>query len=264
MNRPPDDELHSRPDGAAWRITLSRPARRNALTPDLAHRITEEIERVAAEGVARAILLDGGGGHFCAGLDLHWLSTLGPVPPLSRMRDGLGRFQALPLAIMRAPVPVIAVLRGTVAGFGVDLAAACDLRLAGHSTSFTSAFARMGLVPDGGSTWTLRHLIGDGAALRFLITGEALDAAALERLGLVDEVVDDAELEGRAAALVSAIAANAAGSVAAIKRLSRRDTLPALEAALLAEGEAQLSALQGAEFRERLHAFLARSGGKAR
>lgn len=253
------DELLSRADGSAWRITIARPERRNALTPDLARAMAKEIDRAGASGAARAILIDGAGGHFCAGLDLRWLSSLGPTPSIQQMHDGLGRFQALPLAIVRSPLPVIALVRGTVAGFGVDLAAACDIRLAGASAAFTSAFARVGLVPDGGSTWSLRHLVGDGAALRFLLTGETLDAAAAERVGLVSEMVDDGALDARAAELVAMLSANAASSLTTIKRLCRSGSVPSLEAALRAEGEAQLAALQGPEFQQRLRAFLERA-----
>lgn len=253
------DELLSRPDGSAWRLTINRPARRNALTPDLTAAIAAEVDRLGASGSARVILLDGAGGHFSAGLDLHWLATLGPTPTRAEVRSGLERFQSVILSIARAPLPVVALIRGTVAGFGVDLAVACDLRIAGAGATFTSAFARMGLVPDGGSTWALPRLVGPGAALRFLMASETLDAAAALRAGLVDEVVNDGELDARAAALAGTLAANAATSLTSIKRLCRAEELAGLERALRAEGEAQAEAFTGAEFQRRLAAFLART-----
>jgi enoyl-CoA hydratase/carnithine racemase len=252
------DDLLSRADGPAWRLTLNQPARRNALTPELAQAVATEIERVCAAGAARVILLEGGGGHFCSGLDLRWLETLGPTPGRADIRHGLQRFQSAILAIVRAPLPVIAIVRGTAAGFGVDLAVACDMRLAGTSASFTSAFSRMGLVPDGGSTYGLPRLIGDGAALRFLLASETVNAQSALRWGMVDEVVEDAELEARTAALGAALAANAPGSLASIKRLCRADKLADLTRALEAEGEAQVEAFQSPEFQRRLAAFLAR------
>jgi len=253
-------ELLSRADGPAWRLTIARPARRNAITPDLAAAMAAEVDLVSAARSAPAIVIDGEGGHFCAGLDLVWFTSLGGAPDLDQIRDGLTRFQSLIVSIVRAPVPVIAALRGSVAGFGVDLAAACDLRLAGRSTIFASAFARMGLVPDGGSSLTLRALIGEGAALRFLLAGEPLDAAGALRLGLVTEVVEDDALDARVAALAAAVAANAPGSTEAIKRLCRAETTARLEAVLRSEGEAQMEAMLGAEFRDRLRAFLSRAG----
>ena len=253
------DDLLSRADGPAWRLTLNRPGRRNALTPELAQAVALEIERVCAAGTARVILLEGAGGHFCAGLDLRWLETLGATPDRRDIGRGLAQFQSAILAIVRAPLPVIAVVRGTAAGFGVDLAVACDMRLAGTSASFTSAFSRMGLVPDGGSTYGLPRLIGDGAALRFLLASETVNAHSALRWGLVDEVVEDAEVEVRTTALAGALAANAAGSIASIKRLCRAEELAGLARALAAEGEAQIEAFLSPEFQRRLAAFLARS-----
>ena len=253
------DDLLSRADGTAWRLTLNRPARRNALTPELAHALAGEIERVSAAGSARVILLEGAGGHFCAGLDLRWLETLGATPDQEDIRRGLQRFQSAILAIVRAPLPVVAVVRGAAAGFGVDLAVACDMRLAGTSVSFTSAFSRMGLVPDGGSTYGLPRLIGDGAALRFLLASETVNAQSALRWGLVDEVVEEHELEARVSALAGALAANAPGSLASIKRLCRAEDLAGLTRALEAEGEAQTAAFLSPEFQRRLAAFLARS-----
>ncbi len=252
------DELLSHADGLVHRLTLERPARRNALTPALARTIAEEIDAVGEAGVAQVIVLGGSGGHFSAGLDLHWLRSLGRVPATADLQRGLSDFQSAVLAIVRCPVPVVAALRGTVAGFGLDLALACDLRVAGSSASFTSAFARMGLVPDGGSTFTLPRLTGLGHALRFLMAGETLDAARARAIGLVDDVVDDAELDGEIGRVTGGLAAAAAGSLRAIKRLVRAQELGGLEQALSAEGAAQLQALRGPEFRRRLEAFAAR------
>jgi len=255
----PTPELQSRADGPAWRITINRPARRNALTPSLAGELATEITRVGANGTGCAVLLEGAGGHFSAGLDLRWLASPGATPALSEIRAGLAQFQAAILAIVRAPIPVVALVRGSAAGFGVDLAVACDVRVAGTSASFSSAFARMGLVPDGGSTYGLPRLIGDGAALRFLLTGEVVNADAALRIGLVDEVVDDSALDGRATELVAALAGAAPGSVTSIKRLCRADEIAGLERALRAEAEAQVEAFTGPEFQRRLAAFLTRS-----
>jgi 2-(1,2-epoxy-1,2-dihydrophenyl)acetyl-CoA isomerase len=254
-------ELNARADGPAWRITIDRPARRNALTPDLAGALADEIIRVGDGRAACAVLLEGGGGHFSAGLDLRWLASLGATPAPSEIRAGLSKFQAAIVAIVRAPVPVIALVRGSAAGFGVDLAVATDVRIAGSSATFTSAFARMGLVPDGGSTYGLPRLIGDGAALRFLLTGETMKADAALRIGLVDEVVDDAAMDARATELTEALAGAAAGSVASIKRLCRAHEIAGLERALRAEAEAQVEAFAGPEFQRRLMAFLSQGAG---
>lgn len=252
------EELLSREDGPVHRLTLNRPARRNALTPDLAAALAQELDLIQERGAAQVVVLGGEGGHFCAGLDLHWLRSLGGMPPAAQLQRGLAAFQSAVLAVVRCHLPVIAEIRGSAAGFGLDLALACDMRFAASGATLSSAFARMGLVPDGGSTFILPRLVGPGHALRFLLTGETVGAARAGALGLVDEVKEDAELDAAVAAVAKAIAAAAPTSVRAIKRLVRADELGALEQALAAEGAAQIQALQSPEFQRRLEAFVTR------
>lgn len=254
------DELRVSLADGVQRIVLDRPARRNALTPGLAAAIADAVDQ-AADGDAHAVVLSGAGGHFCAGLDLHWLASLGAAPALGDLQRGLHDFQSAVLAIVRSPLPVVAMIQGTAAGFGFDLALACDLRLAGTSARFTSAFARMGLVPDGGSTLTLPKVVGMGRALRLLLADETLDAAGALAIGLVDEVSGDDALEDAAARLLAGLGRSAPGSVRTIKRLCRAGDLGAFEQTLAAEGAAQVHALQSDEFRRRMAAFQARTGG---
>jgi 2-(1,2-epoxy-1,2-dihydrophenyl)acetyl-CoA isomerase len=249
------DELLSQSGGPIHRLTLNRPARRNAITPELARQLAREIEQVEEAGEARVIILSGAGGHFCAGLDLHWLSSLRGAPSIAELQHGLSDFQSAVIAIVRCPIPVLAIVQGTAAGFGFDVALACDMRLAGSSAMFTSAFARMGLVPDGGSTFTLPRLVGVGRALRVLMTNQTLDAATALSIGLVEEVIDDAALEDGVLRIVGDLLASADSSVRAIKRLCRAPEVGALEQALSTEGAAQLQALQGPDFLLRLEAF---------
>jgi enoyl-CoA hydratase/carnithine racemase len=257
------DELLSQADGVVHRLTINRPARRNALIPEVARAIATELDRIEEEGKAELVVLRGAGGHFCAGLDLHWLRGLGAAPSVGELQHGLADFQAATLAVVACPVPVLAVLEGTAAGFGLDLALACDLRLASSGASFTSAFARMGLVPDGGSTFSLPRLVGIGPALRLLLAGETVDAERALGIGLVDEVVAPEFLDEEISALAGRLTAGATSSVRAIKRLVRAQEVGALEQVLAAEGAAQLQALQGPEFRRRLDAFAARLAARA-
>ncbi|HEX6103930.1 MAG TPA: enoyl-CoA hydratase/isomerase family protein [Gemmatimonadales bacterium] len=240
-------------------LTLNRPARRNALTPSLARSLAGEIEVAGNRDDIRAVVLRGAGGHFCAGLDLHWLRSLGEAPTVSQLQHGMSDFQSAVTAVVRCPVPVVAALEGTVAGFGLDLALACDIRLAAAGAAFTSAFARMGLIPDGGSTFTLPRLAGLGQALRLLLAGDTVDAERARATGLVEDVADPGSFEDRLRELLEGFAGAAPGSIRAIKRLVRAADLGALEQALAAEGAAQVQALQSPEFRRRLEAFTART-----
>jgi 2-(1,2-epoxy-1,2-dihydrophenyl)acetyl-CoA isomerase len=251
-------ELMSESDGRIHRLILNRPARRNALTPGVARGLAQEIEQIEETGEARVILLSGAGGHFCAGLDLHWLDSLGESPSIADLQHGLSDFQSAVLAIVRCPIPVLAVVQGTAAGFGFDLSLACDMRLAGTSATFSSAFARMGLVPDGGSTFTLPRLVGIGRAMRVLMTDQTLDAQAALSIGLVEEVIEESELDAGVQRIVGALIAAADSSIRAIKRLSRAQEVGALEQAMSSEGAVQLQSLQSDEFRQRLEAFTAR------
>jgi enoyl-CoA hydratase/carnithine racemase len=251
-------ELLSESDGLIHRLTLNLPARRNALNPGLARGLAQEIEQVQEVGEARVILLSGAGGHFCAGLDLHWLRSLGATPSITDLQHGLSDFQSAVIAIVRCPIPVLAVVQGTAAGFGFDLALACDMRLAGASAVFTSAFARIGLVPDGGSTFTLPRLVGVGRAIRVLMTGETLDAREALSIGMVEEVTEDSALDSAVRRTVDALLECSGSSIRSIKRLTRAPEIGALEQALSTEGAAQLQALQSPEFRSRLEAFAAR------
>jgi enoyl-CoA hydratase/carnithine racemase len=257
------DELLSQSDGPIHRLTLNRPARRNALTPELARQLAQEIDQIQEAGEARVILLSGVGGHFCAGLDLHWLSSLGVGRSIADLQHGLSDFQSAVIAIVRCPIPVLAVVQGTAAGFGFDLALACDMRLAGSSARFTSAFAKMGLVPDGGSTFTLPRLVGVGRALRVLMTNQTLDGATAFSIGLVEEVVDDAALDDGVLRFLDELLASADSSIRAIKRLCRAPEVGALEQALSTEGAAQLQALLGPDFLLRLEAFTVRASARA-
>lgn len=251
-------ELVSESDGPIHRFILNIPARRNAITPAIARALAQELDQIEEAGEARVVLISGAGGHFCAGLDLHWLRSLGAKPGISDLQRGLSDFQSAISAIVRCPIPVLAIIQGTAAGFGFDLALACDMRLASSSATFTSAFARMGLVPDGGSTFTLPRLVGVGRSMRLLMTGETLGANEALTIGLVEEVIEEAVLDTGVRQTVNSLLESAGSSIRSIKRLTRAPEIGALEQALSSEGAAQLQALQSAEFRMRLEAFAAR------
>lgn len=251
-------ELRSESLGHAYLVALSRPQKRNALTDALCRSLAAELTRVAAVPATRAILLTGDGGHFSVGGDLNWLVGMREQGSAEQVAAGIGAFQDLIRTVVALPVPVIALMSGSAAGFGLDLALACDYRIAADTAQLTSAFARMGLVPDGGSSATLRSLAPAGAVFRFLATGEVLTSREAHTLGIIDEVVAESELLNAGTLFVERIAAQPASSITAIKSLLRRTDIADIDAALEAEGAAQLAAARGADFGARAHAFLNR------
>ena len=254
------DELLSREDGPVHRLTLNRPARRNALTPELAAAIAQELDLIEERGAAQVVVLGGAGGHFCAGLDLHWLRSLGARPARGRACSADSPTSSRPSSPSCAARSRCSRRSGApAAGFGLDLALACDMRLAESGATFTSAFARMGLVPDGGSTFTLPRLVGPGS--RAPIPHGRRDGERRARLrarpGGRGRADGRAGRRGRRRWRKRSPPRPRRAS-APIKRLVRADELGALEQALAAEGAAQIQALQSPEFQRRLEAFVTR------
>jgi 2-(1,2-epoxy-1,2-dihydrophenyl)acetyl-CoA isomerase len=136
-------ELLVTDDGPIRTLTINRPSRRNALTPELTAALADSLGEVADRENVRMVVIRGAGGHFSVGLDLHWISQLGSTPSPTLIEEGLRDFQSVIRSIGQTPVPVVAALEGNVAGFGLDLALACDLRYADTGAVLTSAFARM-------------------------------------------------------------------------------------------------------------------------
>lgn len=255
---PTADGLLAQTVGPARLLSINRPQRRNALVPDLARRMADELTAAAADPHLHTVVLRGSGGHFCVGLDLKWYLSLGHKPSRALLEQGLRAFQDTIRGIVMCPLPVVAVLEGSVAGFGLDLALACDLRIATETASLSSAFARMGLVPDGGSTYMLPRLVGMTHALSLLLAGETVDAERARAIGLVSNVVLHRDVEPAITALTGRLAAQSRGSLERIKALARHDDRLALEAQLELEGNAQLDALRSQDFRARLQEFLAK------
>ena len=189
--------LVGREGGVLW-LTLNRPGTLNAITAELRELLITELDGASADPSVRAVVLTGAGRGFCSGADLRsGAPAAGPPVPgdVERMlRNGVQRMIA---AVLDCEKPVLAAVNGTAAGVGVHLALACDLVLASDQASFVAAFARRGLVPDGGGAYLLPRLVGPQRAKELLFFGDKLSAADAERMGLVNLVVPAAKI-GRA------------------------------------------------------------------
>lgn len=210
-------------DGHTATITLNRPHRRNAITIRMLGELADALRHADADSNVRCVLVTGAGTGFCSGLDLKDAAAgtgLGGSG-LDVDVDGLD-LDALPTVVLQElDTPVLAVINGAAAGYGLDLAFGCDMRLAARSAKLLPGFAKRGVVPESGGTWYLPRLVGWSRACRIAFLGRDLSADAAAELGIVDEVVDDAELLAVARSWADEIAANAPLAIAAMKRLFR-------------------------------------------
>lgn len=217
---PGDHLLLERQDGVLT-ITLNRPEVLNAIDPPMAEDLYAALEAAHRDRETRAVIITGAGRAFCAGGDVKTMGErsahlASSVPAQIEHLDTASR--RIPVLLRRIDVPVIAMVNGVAAGWGCDLALACDIRIASDQARFSEAFVKRGLLPDGGGTYNLPRLIGTDHALELIWTGDIIDAATAHRLGLVTHVVPHAELAARTRELVAKIAAGAPLAVRAIKR----------------------------------------------
>lgn len=177
-------------DGAVARVFLDRRDKANALDSALLERLAEALEALAQDDGLRAVVLGGHGKSFCGGADVAELRGL----DAATARQFILRVHRACNAARRLPVPVVARLHGAVIGAGLELAAACDLRIAAHGTRFAMPEVRLG-IPSVVEAALLPRLIGSGRAAWLVLTGEAIDAAQAERWGLVERVCDFQDLD---------------------------------------------------------------------
>jgi 2-(1,2-epoxy-1,2-dihydrophenyl)acetyl-CoA isomerase len=249
------DHLRYSAAGGVATVTLNRPQAMNAFTRALGIELLAAVRAAAADERTRVVVLTGEGRAFSAGADV---KDPRPLTPEGQPDLGAGLTQVynpLILEVRRMPKPVIAAVNGPAVGFACSLAAACDLVLAAQSAYFMLAFARIGLVPDGGASLTIPARIGLGRATRLAMLGERLPAAEALAWGLVDETVPDEQLPVRTARLAAALAAGPSAAYAEIKELFNRSCLPGLEGQLGAEAMAQFRRGTSAEYAEGVLAF---------
>ena len=204
-------------DGIAV-ITMNRPDRYNAIDRSLSDGLVTSLQRAGREG--RVAIITGAGKGFCSGADLADLKAAyesGEGPDLSRLLDQV--FHPVVNALVDCAVPTVAALNGVVAGAGLGLALACDLRLMAEEAYLTSAFTAIGLVPDSGTTWWLTHHLGVSRALEISLTNRRVAAEEAAALGLAVDVVPGDQLLGRAKEIASALANLVPESLVATRRL---------------------------------------------
>jgi enoyl-CoA hydratase len=241
-------------DGLAT-ITLDDPERRNAISLDMAGELTDALGTLAAKRGIRAVIVTGTPPAFSAGADLGDLET--------STRESLHRIYEGFLAVARFPLPTIAAVNGPAVGAGLNLALACDLRIAARRARFDSRFLQLGLHPGGGHLWMLRRLLGTQGATALVLLGESLDGEAAAQRGLAWSCVDDGALLEEARRLTRHVCEAPPELVRRMKgTLQATDEVGSHAGAVAHEVEAQLWSLAQPAFRERLQAMRRRIAAK--
>jgi 2-(1,2-epoxy-1,2-dihydrophenyl)acetyl-CoA isomerase len=170
--------------------------------------------------------------------------------------EHLKQYHSLVYLIQEMPKPVLAAVRGVAAGISANLAFACDLRIASDDARFIEAFSRIGLVPDGGGGYFLPRLVGLGRALEMALLADEVNGVEAERIGLVNRCVPLASFEATTRALARRLAQGPTRSYALIKELMYKSLDLELQSVLTLEGKLQAMAMQTADHREGINAFL--------
>ncbi|WP_243295827.1 enoyl-CoA hydratase/isomerase family protein [Geothrix mesophila] len=238
-------------------LTLDRPDKLNALVPEMKEGFEEALAKAAEPGV-KSLFLRGAGRAFCAGGDLGWISAALAEERWAELESLLDLGAAVAHGLATLPKPVVAVVHGPAAGAGMSLALCADLRIATPEAAFGMAFVKIGLHPDWGGSVMLSRLVNPAVAAELMMTGDTLDAARAQALGLVNRIVPADQLEAAVEALAHRLAAGPAETFARIKAtLLRNQGLDAetLRARLQAEGAQMKAAMRHPDAKEGLAAF---------
>ncbi len=228
-------------DGAVLTITMNRPEVLNAFNDTLLAELTEAVESAAQDETVRCVVLTGAGRAFGSGQDLHSLAG-------GRSSGAIGK--------VSMPKPVIAAVRGVAAGISCNIALACDLRIASDDARFIEAFARIGLVPDGGGGYFLPRLVGVGKALELSMLADEVRGPEAERIGLVNKCVPLEEFEDATQALAQRLAKGPTRAYALIKKLIYTSAESDLQTSMRLEGELQDMAFETEDHQNAVVAFL--------
>jgi len=240
--------------GHALVLTISDPATRNTLSPQVYEAGTAALREAAGDAALRCVVLRGDGAHFCAGGDLQRLAAA-RAGPAEQVRANIDRFHAFVTAMRQSPKPVIAAVEGHAAGGGCSLVLACDLVIAAEGARFTVSYGRAGLSPDGGGTWHLAQALPRALALQMLWLPEPMSARQWQALGLVNAVTADGQALSEALGWAQRLERMASNAVASAKALIGQARSRTLAEQLDAEREQFVPNLQHNNAAEGLRAF---------
>jgi len=234
--------------GSVLRIQLNRPEKKNAMLASMYAAVADLLERAAMDDEVRVVLLHGAGDSFTAGNDLADFVKNPPDPgdsPQSRLIAALIDFDK----------PIVAAVHGAAVGLGTTILPHCDIVYAGDSAKFQMPFVNLGVVPEFCSTYTLPALIGHARAAELMFLGQHFDAQRACDLGLVNQVVPDADLLPKARGTAARLSEQPIGALRATKRLMKQSSRAQLEQSSKAEAEEFAARIVGPDFKEAMTAF---------
>jgi 2-(1,2-epoxy-1,2-dihydrophenyl)acetyl-CoA isomerase len=243
-------------EGAKVTVTLNRPRALNALNSELVDELLTALRQAAEDSEVKVVILTGAGRAFCFGADLSEFSPRnGP-----QIREAtlllLQKAQEVIRLLAGMAKPTIAALNGFATGLGLDLALACDLRIAVERAKLAEAFISMGLVPDGGGTFFLPRLVGLAKAAEMIFTGEPITSAEAERLGLINQVVSRDNFAKAIESLADKLVGSPPLALGLAKRALWKNLQGDLDSALKIEAQSQKACLGSEDHREAVQAFL--------
>ncbi len=243
-------DLETTYDAGVLRLTMNRPASLNAMTAEMADALAAALEDARGREDVRVVLLAGAGGAFCSGADVSGADAHENFDVTS-----LDRANRIVRAVVALDKPCVAAVGGVAAGVGCSVALACDLVVAAESAAFLLAFARIGLMPDGGATATVAASVGRARAMRMALLGEPLSGREAHDAGLVSHVVADEGFDATVEALVARLAGGPPLAYAATKKAVNAATLVGLEDSLERERSGQTVLLRTEDAAEGMRAF---------
>lgn len=249
-------------EGPVGILTLNHPEVMNAVSPEMLGGLMNAIDQAQdPKNGVRCMLMTGAGRGFCAGANLQPRSN----NPGSSMDAGLAletQYHPFLRRLRELPIPFVTAVNGAAAGVGMSFALMGDLVLCARSAYFLQAFRRIGLIPDGGSTWILPRLVGKARAMELSLLGEKLPAEKALEWGLINRVFDDADLIGKATELARDLASGPTIALSLIRRLYWESADNTYEEQLNLERQMQRKAGNSADFQEGVRAFLEKRPAK--
>lgn len=236
-------------------LTLNRPEKLNAFNDEMHLALRAGFERAKTDSAVRAVLLTGAGRAFSAGQDLGDRDPAkNPAPDLGATLEMF--YNPLVRQMRALEKPIVCAVNGVAAGAGANIAFVCDIVLAARSAKFVQAFAKIGLVPDSGGTWSLSRLVGEARAKGLAFTGDPIDAATAAQWGLIWQAVEDDHLAQTSMDLALKFASAPTFGIGLTKRAIQSAATNSLDQQLDLERDLQRAAGKSADYAEGVSAFL--------